>query len=348
MLALLLFSSCTKEGNLIVIEDEQPADTRPIVYFLAKEGAMGDQGFIDNFYKGVIKATESNNLMCSSLELPLDTLELDLVMRNVFQNMADYDSSHRLLLVIANDNMEWMFHRYADDIKNLTNLDVLLAESNDTTLPVHTLSFNGYGACYQAAQVVAAGMDDVSRTLVFSANPTAKSLEEMRNGFQQGIDDYLAADSSRVLGVDYSYLSDTDGGYNNADSLYKLCYYVDRYDLVLPLCGGSISGLFRYNREHPESFYTIGVDVNQQQYSTNVPFSICKYVDMAVADWITQWSSGETPAMHLRYGLDSGYLNLEVADEYHEQLQLVIDESFINAVEKEQEYENENQDNDNE
>ncbi len=337
---LLLLPACTKDGNTIVIEDEPPADTRPVVYFLAREGDMGDQGFVDRLYKGVIGAVQSNNMLCSTFELPKDSMATEMVIVGLLESMRMTNENRRYLFVVVNDNLEQVFHRYADYIKGLSNIDILLTESNDTTLPVHTLSFNGYGICYQAAQVVAAGMPDVMNTLVFSANPNSKELDEMRQGFQQGIDDYVASDSSRLLGADYSYLSETNGGYNDADSLYKLCYFVNRYDLVLPLCGGSINGLFRYNRENPESFYTIGMDVNQQQYSTNVPFSICKYIDGAIEEWVARWRKGEELPMHLRYRLDSGYLSIEVSEEYEEQFLDVVYESYAKAVEKEQEYEN--------
>ena len=342
LMVVLSFIACTKDGDTIYVDDDQTEDTRPIVYFIYKGGSLGDLSYVDNLWRGIAKATDDGNMLFSLAELPKDTAEMDLALSIFFECMLNMDSNRPTLVVLANDNLEPIVHRYESALAECPNVSVLLAESKDTTILCNTICLSGSGAYYQAGRVTARCLTDVDSIFIATANPTDQSIADMRKAFCRGIDDG-ETETGRVIGVDNFYVSNTSGGFDKADSIYRMSYDIDpKYQLVLPICGGTMQGFLRYNREHSSSFYTIGVDADMQQYSTRVPFSIVKHIDDAVEDWIGRWAKGETMERHLNYGLSSGYIELVVADRYKQVTGNAVEDLFQAAVEKEEEYEKTN------
>ena len=339
---MVSFLACTKDGDIIYIDDDQVEDNRPIVYFIYKEGSLGDLGYVDGLWRGVTKATDEGDMLLSLAELPSDTAKIDLALSYFFDYMQSVGKGRQSLVVIANDYLEPLVHHYESRFIGDSNVSVLLAETKDTTLLCNSIRLPGYGAYYQAGRVAARCLTDVDSIFIATANPSDENISDMRKAFCQGIDDG-EAETGRVIGVDNYYVSSTSGGYDEPDTLYRMSYDIDqRYQLVLPICGGTMQGFFRYNREHSDSFYTIGVDADMQQYSSLVPFSIVKHIDNAVADWIEKWAAGETLERHLDLGLSSGYIELVVAERYKQMIGNAVEDLFPIAVEKEEEYENEN------
>ncbi len=46
----LLLLSCTKEGDTVYVVDEIEKDSRPIVWFVSKQGSLGDNGYVDSIF----------------------------------------------------------------------------------------------------------------------------------------------------------------------------------------------------------------------------------------------------------------------------------------------------------
>ena len=332
---ILPFGSCTKDGDTIYVNEDTIADTRPMVFFVYRKGNIGDITYTDAMYRGVVQAAEKCNLLVSLAEMPVDTSEADGAMRYFLQNMQTTNKKRRALIVITNDGMESLLHKYDSMLRRSSNVDMLLLESRDTTLSIHTMYLPLYGACYQAGRVVGEAMGDVNNVMVANANRFNSTLGDMRDGFTAGV-----RDAGRELTVNSCYFSNSDGGYDQADSAYQYSYEIDSiYQMVLPLCGGTIQGFLRYNREHSQSFYTIGLDADMQNYSTRTPFSLVKHLDKAVSDWTERWAAGETLPHHVSYGLASGFTELVAADAYSGRVSAVAQRVKAAAIEKEKEYE---------
>ncbi len=337
LVAMVTLSSCTQSGDTIYVDDDEELlnDKRPVVFFIYGNGDMGDLGYIDNLYRGVVKATDAGDMLLSCAELPSDTSKIADAFRYFLDYMQQTGQRRRALVVIANNNYEPLLHSYGSLLSQNNNVDVLLVESNDTTLPVYSVQFPQYGVYYQAGCVVGSCLSDVGRVLVATANAATPVLAEMRQGFADG----MAATNGAVQ-VDNRYLSDrASGGYNVADSVYRRAAAIDSlYQMVVPLCGGTVQGFLRYNREHPASFYTLGVDTDMQAYSSRVPFSVVKHLDQAVQQWITRWAAGDKPDKHQSLGLASGYTELVISDAYKSRIGTAADLYLSAAIAKENEY----------
>lgn len=335
ILLAAVLASCTKDGDIIYVNDDDLDDTRATVYFLYGDDKMGDLTYYDAMYRGVMKAANENDMLVLLAEIPPDTAQLSYALKYFFSYIKEIGRGRKNLLVIGNDNYETMLHQYEQYATDNPELDILLVDSRDTTLAMHTLYFPLYGACYQAGCVVNEAMTDVEKMLILNANKSDPQLIEMRNGFVDGVN----SGNPRVC-VDSFFIAETAGGYNMADSAYHYAFAVDSlYQMVLPLCGGTTQGLLRYNREHNRSFYTIGIDSDMQTYSSRVPFSIVKHLDTALNDWITRWVKGEQMPDNEKLGLESGYTELLVADGYKSMLEPTIAKYKQVATEKENEYE---------
>ena len=338
VLCLLLFInfSCAKDGCIIHVVDPIKKDTRPIVYFVSKKGSLGDIGYVDALYRGVVSSTNENGMMLSLVELPTDEESIETALTYMIEYMQDEGKNRRALVVIANDNLEALLRKYKDKIIQADNVDFLLTESIDTTLPIHTMRIPQYGVYYQAGKIAGQCLENINDALVVYANSNELSLLDMGLGFRDGIDN-----SGKDIDLIETYITDAYGGYDEADYAYKFSYEIDgSYELVLPLCGGTCQGFFRYNRENPGKFYTLGVDSDMQHYSPDVPFSIVKHIDEAVEMWITRWGKGETMPEHLSLGLSSGYTEIVVSDSYADKgLADIATECYQDALKKEEEYE---------
>lgn len=333
----LLLLSCEKEGRTIYINTDEDETASDMVFFVSKKGSLGDIGYVDALYRGVVKGANGCGLLVSLVELPSDTTRTLSTLQYMLNYMQTEKQDCNALVVIANDNLEPFLHRNEAILTQAPNVDFLLCESADTTLPIYTLKIPQYGAYYQAGRLVAEGLEAVDSVLIVSANPNESALAEMRDGFCQAIKDCGVG-----IYVENTYLSETSGGYDQATYAYQQSYDIDKhFDMVIPLCGGTAQGFYRYNRENPASFYTVGVDTDMQLYSTRVPFSVVKNLDTVMEEWIYNWwkEDIEVPG-HTEFGLSSEGTGIVISDSWKEELDGIPERYYNIAVEKEKEYEN--------
>ena len=327
--------ACTQDDNVVYIDDDEQLAKRPFFCFFCKENAIGDLAYMDDFYAGVANTADLKNAMLSLVTIPEDTSKLC----NTFANLYRYyprDSMRRTLLVIANDNYEDYVEKYTTKPES-DSTAVLLAESKRTLQSAYTLNIPSYGAYYQAGIVVGKGMKEVERVLIVLANPHNSELRDMQLGFEAGL-----KESGRKVQCDSIYLTENNGGYDMADSTYKMSSTIDTvYQMVLPLCGGSAQGFLRYTREHPLSLQVIGVDTDMQRYSSSVPFSVVKLTGDAIQQWISGWMQGDEMPRHTKYGLDSGHISLIFAndDAVSDSLRQISESYLQEAIAKEEAYE---------
>lgn len=339
---VVLLSACTKDGDTVYVVDEPEPDTRPVIYFVSREGSMGDLSYIDAIYRGVVKGATEANALQTALEIPNDTDLIAPILQLFIEQMSQ--EKRKALVVIANDALEPLLYQFKAQLDSLNeNVSVLLTESQDTVLPVNTISFRQYGVCYQAGRVAARSLGtEFDNVCIANANPTERSITEMREGFTAGIEDGIdRGDPYGDKPVTNVYFSNTTGGFDMADSAYHMAKeeLANNSTLLFPLCGGTTQGFLRYLRD-VGSLLILGVDTDMQQYSDNVPFSVVKHIDTAVAKWIGNWAKGEANPKHWRLGLESGYTEIVVSDKYKEWIpQTDVDLFYEQALEKEKEYE---------
>ena len=337
LISLACLLSCTKEGKVVyVISDEEDSYVGNLVYFVTRQGTLGDVGYMDDMYRGVVRGTQGCGMMLSLVEIPSDTAKVVSTIEYMLDYMSSEETARRALVILANDGLEPLLHEYEHLLTRASNVDFLLVETTDLTLPIYTLRIPQYGIYYQAGRLVADALPDVTDVLCVSANPSAPELGDMYGGFAAGL-----SDGNPQIGIDNVYLSDGSGGYDQALDAYKMSYGLEKqYGLVLPLCGGSAQGFFRYNRENSHSFYTVGVDCDMQQYSSKVPFSVVKHIGDALEDWIFRWwDEKEQIPSHEDLGLESGYPEIVISDAFADSLEGIADKYYDQALEEERKYE---------
>lgn len=268
---------------------------------------MGDLGYVNAIYTGVVRGTNEGNMKLSINELPSDSIQAVTKLRSLLSQLKNENTSGKKLLVIANDNFESLLHKCEDDIKQAEGVDILLTETNDTTLPVYTFRMPQYGIYYQAGRVICEDVLRSGQIVIANANPTDIPIRYMREGFTQAVMDYVAETPKSNIYLKSVFLSETTGGYHIPDSTYRLSYKISDCDYVLPLCGESAQGFLRYSREHSLAFSVIGVDYDMSNYGYAIPLSVVKHIDKATEQWILKWAKGEQIERHQSFGLDSGY-----------------------------------------
>lgn len=325
----VLASSCTKDGDTVWVDDSVVNDDRDAVVFVYSSEQLGDLTYNDEIYRGVAAAARANDLWLQ-LELLSDTSHLSLrdqIEILLWTQNMDYDDS-RTLIVWCNDNYEPIYKSLDNLLTENPRVTHLVVESNDTTLAVNTMSFCLYGAAYQAGSSVAEAMTDVANVVL-----VGDDSPDVVQGFRQGL-----SDASRKV-ISSTIALSRNGGYNLADSTYRLAYTLDEScQMVVPLCAEVAQGLTRYNREYAGSFYTVGINADMRPYSARVPMSMTKNFASAIQDWIGRWARGEEQEPHQVYGLESGYCSLVISADYQSLLFSVTEQTKDLAIQKEKQY----------
>ena len=96
-------------------------------------------------------------------------------------------------------------------------------------------------------------------------------------------------------------------------------------------------GFIRYNRDFPGRFYTVGMETDMSIYTSDVPFSCVEHIDRVLVACIADWKN-EQLEHHRNFGMEGGWTELVVSDEYKDLLESVSQEIHQQAIEKEANY----------
>ena len=305
-------------------------DNSPVVVAVFPPDALGDLGYNDGIYLGV--QTVCNELGLRSVTV--EPLSYEAGAEYLKDNLTSGTTADtpRLFLVVADAGYDDFIERYGDVVPDDEMTQVVFIGKRRAGAKGHALYLPMYGAMWEAGRLARA-MDDVRDVVVVTADDAMPVLAEARQGFTDG---YGTDDGRKV--VTYSLDNET-AGFNMADALYAYSFSVaEECQMVVPLCGGSSQGFYRYNREHPSSFYTVGIDADMERYSSRVPFSCVKRMDKAVAELVRQWRGGELPRVQ-SWGLASGYVDVVVSSRYAGRLDAVKASLHDEAIRKETAYE---------
>ena len=323
-LILLMFFSLFSTACVEI----DPSLKRPTVYVIYPIEGLGDMGYVDKLYKGAVNAGIKNEIEIKHL-MPSSLAEARLYL-NTLANEPDIKVPH--LYIIAESTIENEVEAIIDESSNKSRKSFLIWETSHTYKNASSVKLSMYGISYIAGKL-AAKMEDVESVCIMKANPFVSALDEAEDGFIDGFGN--SGETETLL------LSGEPGrGFSLSSELYRTGPEFNKYDIILPLCGGSSNGLIRYCREYPDdSFYTIGIDADMSMYSSKVPFSCVKHTDLAIELCIEQWLNG-TLSQHQVMGLNEGMTEVIISpsylDDFEDYLQLINNE----AINEENKYEN--------
>lgn len=326
LMSSLLFAACSDDDP-----QEAQLDETPMMVVVYPIDGLGDRSYVDNIYRGVEKAALEHGLKVQHL-MPYTYEEGAAYIENFMK--SDVEEPNRRLYIITDPSFEELVMRLAPQFAESDKRQLLFLETRKEIPHTHTLYLPFYGVNFAAGRL-AQQMTDVNRVAIFQANDQLAILKEATQGFSDG----FAAGEGQSLNT---YIMDEGFlGFAMADKLYQEAYRInDLFDLVLPLCGGSAQGLFRYNREYPStSFYTVGIDNDMSIYSDRVPFSCVKHMDRIIQRCVEQWMDGELP-VHQSLGLKEGFTELVLAPKYEQQFAAQLSQVVAEAIEREATFEN--------
>jgi basic membrane protein A len=319
----LLFTSCTKEGDTIILPtpgEEQPAAT-PLVTVIYDPNGVGDRSYNDLIYKGVEAAAKKYGIR--TLQLSPESEEQGLVyLKTMFSQMENANDTVRRLFItpsfIFDDYIRANNHRleanpYAD----------LLYLETDTPLEGKGSTFyiDYFGAMYMSGCMVQYAAREVVSLLL--ANPSTLTVREAGNGFQAGFNDTKPLNENKPLTLHVRYLSDKPvGGFTVADStatrifeeeLHSLYGEKINYVTFVPVCGGSMHAFFRAAKSYISSMNYVGVDADMTADKDYCIFSTLKHIDKVIVDYIGMWLNGSMPK-HKRMGLADGVTDVAIGN----------------------------------
>ena len=302
-------------------ESAGPESTIPQVTLLFPVNGLGDRSYSDNIYEGACraKARIRLNQEVEFMEyVPTSATDAEAFMT---QWMSDTRHARRLLIVC-----ESSFTSFMDEHPAWTSTpenQILWIDVDGESERYHTRYISLYGVSYMAGKAVT--LMGIERSAIVLANPENAPLLEASAGFFDG---QQAGGGVCSPSEDVYLLADHAGeGFDAQEKLFNLAYQLEQsgYRFVFPVCGGSSQGLYSYTRTRSEgahdTFYTCGLDVDQQAYSKQVAFSLLKRYDQMVEDYLLDWAE-EQPCESWLYGdIANGYATFVVSDFYSEDLE---------------------------
>ena len=314
----------------------------PQVTLLFPVNGLGDRSYSDNIYEGACraKARIRLNQEVEFIEyVPTNTTDAEAFMT---QWISDASHARRLLIVCESSFTSWMDKH--PEWKSTPEREILWLDVDKESERYHTRYISLYGVSYMAGKAVT--IMGIERSAIVLANPENAPLLEAAAGFFDG---QKASGGLCSPNEDVYLLADHAGeGFDAQDKLFNLAYQLEQsgYRFVFPVCGGSSQGLYSYTRTRSDgahdTFYTCGLDVDQQAYSKQVAFSLIKRYDQMVEDYLLDWAE-EQPIESWLYGdIANGYASFVVSDLYSDGLEdTALWEALTNeAIQAEQNYRN--------
>lgn len=294
-----------------------PQNSLPVITVILYENSLGDFGYQDNIYSGINNIFYHSNLS--------DKFKLEVYSPNdidfsedIIGNWFDKPKSAKELLILTSSMSADPLREHPEWVST-PEAEVLILDSDDTSLDVYTRYISLYGASFFAGLL--ANAFDLDNAAAIVANPYDKPINEGIDGFTNGF--RLAG--GEISDSDIYFLAEsTADGYDLPNEAFELSYNLkDKgYEFVFPICGGSNQGVFRYLRQYESErmesspFYTCGMDVDQQEMASSIIFSVVKKYECLLEDFISDWLEGRNRETHKNILLDSEYANVVIADKY--------------------------------
>lgn len=330
LISVHAFFACTEIDD----NKNQVITTNKEILVLFEPNALGDFGYNDQIYRGLVESMNSDSLAGVKVSYynPISMAEAKKMI-SVWKD--DTVHTKNKLLVLASST----YRQAMDSIFSKTQLDtasrrILLFESKKVDMKgVHTFQMSLYGTSYISGAVVG---KLAFKPLVAIANSTDTITEHAVKGFSDGFVDYggKAADIAKV------YLTKSNAGYNMADSVYNLMHdWTKANNFIFPIMGGSAKGVYRFIREKPTGLYTVGVDVDQSDLCSHILGSMVKKMNTVLRSFLLNWVAGKPLPTSITYDLKSGYTDWVQGHVTLSDYGVNLEEIKAKAIQKESEYE---------
>ncbi len=328
-LVFMLSFSCSNSDT-----DDNPPEKKVIVAFYTPY-AIGDMTYGDSISLALHKSSYKHDFTL----IEICPTSWDQARQQTNEYLTDKRLDKRdVLYVFCDDLYLPEVEKFSDKSnKKLLMFDAQAPSAKDY---IYSVSFSFYGIAYEAGVLAneLIAKDAIADVLI--ADSSNKSLNTARIAFEEGLGQ--AGDRLHVFNIE---ISSEESNYNQEDFLYFYYSWLVASKeyipaIIFPLCGGSIHGIFRYNRDFGEqTAYTIGMDRDMSAYTNRVPYSLVKNFDKAIEQCVSQWQKKELPH-HQQLGLKDGYTELVIAPAYQTKLAARLTQIHESAIEKEQAYEN--------
>lgn len=314
ILFAISLASCSSDStsSSTISEPEITPDKR-LIYAVYSMAGIGDQGYQDLVYYGVNKAVKDYSVSVENIHPRyLDNAEKYI---QTFFDETERDGYKQRLLLLTTDEYNGLFKKHPDWKQGETN-SILVIGGNRDSIDAYAWDVSLYGASYQAGRTIyELGLDSAG---IIGANPKTKSVQDAIQGF---VDGYKKASSKTLSDDDIYFLGDAEGsGFDDKMAyMFAIHNHEDHlFDFVFPVIGGSSLEIYRFMREMQDSisFYSCGMDANQEHQNENIPFSIEKKADLLVLDFISSWVSGEVIPSNFIGTLGSKYADIVVSKNY--------------------------------
>lgn len=297
-------------------------------------------GIIDNspaskIYSGLVRITDSLGISFKAY-FPLSVEEGAMMITD----LAKSNVKGKKRLIIATEPEFESYVIEAADNNMITDSDstkVLLFDTYTSHSKLYTAHIPTYGVMYKAGYLTTK-MRDVTNIGVYVANEEYTYINEARKGY---IDAFDNSDKFiRVINMSEG-LDNGAFAMNHRDKAYDYlapdCAFL--YQLIVPVCGSTIMGFIRYNRDYPGSFYTVGMLDDMSIYTNSVPFSCVRHLDKVISYCVEEWNN-EMLQHFNKFPLEENWSEIVVSKDYKELLQQHSDEIHNEAILKENEYAN--------
>lgn len=301
IICLLTLSSCS--------DDKVNDAILPHLTVITSVSGLGDMGYNDKIMTGVMNFYEKHNIEMN-LIYPQSEEE---VKRMISSWQNETQNRNQSLLLLADNQYEKFIQRI--DLTPFANQRILLIESRTTDLPhgVSTFYISRYGVSYLAGCMAG---EHESATIV-AAMSGNNLIEESIKGFSDG---YNSIDNNRNVNI--IYLSDDETGFSMPDKAFQVVGEINN-SFILPLAGGSNSGIYKYSRETP--FYlplVVGMDTDCSLFSPRVPFSIVIHIDNLVEQYLSEWYNGLRYEKSRIFGLDDGITDILISPVFYDRMDI--------------------------
>lgn len=326
LFSFAVFTACSVEDNAI-----SEVSVKRTVEVLFSPRGLGDEGYNDLILRGLQRFHRQNPEVDFTFYSPASLEEGERIFRKwIASETASRDSS---LFVLASSVYEVIAANCLNEAStNRVSHNVLLFESeNPQGLNLHTFQISTYGASFLAGATVAR---HIRKPLLVLAYDTDLPVRYAIDGFEHG---YQAA-TKQTRSLPREYLAADWHGYDMSEEIYlRMFEWEKTYDFVYAVAGSSNRGIFRFQREH-KSLYGAGMDTDQSLLSNRIIGSLVKHIDRLIVDYLTTWKKGKEQEKKLIFGLESGYVDWQVAPNYLESFSSIKDKWRTQAIIKEKEF----------
>ncbi len=305
-----------EEGN-----EEEVYGSDRLIYALFPPRALGDHSVNDLQLEGILRARQ--NLKFDVMIYSPQNMKDAEVMLELCVNMIKSNETGQNLLLLCGQEYEAPLINYLteNEWNESKASDIILLETNNTSLPITTFEIDYYEVSYIAGAIASLFAE---KAAIIEACPGMQLLDRAAQGFSDGWNENQTTPSPLPI----AYISDSYEGFSMtqrarqlADSLHRK----EEVQFIYPLAGYSNQGIYQYTRQTMDSeIYTSGMDVNLSSYSARIVFSVVKQLDQLLESYIQAWWDQKEMPLHATYGLKDGYADIALVEEYEESYRTLV------------------------